>query len=409
MQDSLFEVRQPLVNGTRVKQARELRGFTQAGLAEAVYVDQTMIAHIERGTKQPAADLLETLAELLDFPTAFFRQQDSVEMSKGSLLFRSKAVVGKRVIAQAYEYSRLGLELALRLANYASLVPIKVPAFSDPIEAARELRNILNLPPGPVQNVLRSIERLGVLILPLPDIRDCDAFATWAGSDKQLPVIGLSGERPVDRVRLSAAHELAHLALHRSLHVASKENEEDAYTFAAEFLMPSTDIYPDLAQEKISLFRLASLKGKWRVSMQALLRRSRELQILNDRQYRYLMMQISQRGWRTTEPSYSSTIERPRAIRKLSEIAFGDKTTWNRLASEFNLSPSLVTAILEACETSPKQTQEQNTTRTQLKSNKVVSFARMGSPSDRTTGSAAPSSTGGPHLEFNKSSRTRRD
>ena len=51
MQDSLFEIRQPLVNGSRVKQARELKGMTQAVLAESVYVDQTMIAHIERGSR----------------------------------------------------------------------------------------------------------------------------------------------------------------------------------------------------------------------------------------------------------------------------------------------------------------------------------------------------------------------
>src|SRR5690242_13349968 len=113
MQDQLFEIRLPPVNGARLKQARELRGLTQAALAEAVYVDQTMIAHIERGTKQPNIDLLETLSELLGFPTAFFRQKDPLSMPRGSLLFRSKAVVGKRTIAQAYEHSRLAVELAV--------------------------------------------------------------------------------------------------------------------------------------------------------------------------------------------------------------------------------------------------------------------------------------------------------
>jgi Zn-dependent peptidase ImmA (M78 family)/DNA-binding XRE family transcriptional regulator len=376
MQNSLFEIRLPLVNGTRVKQARELRGFTQASLADAVYVDQTMVAHIERGTKQPTTDLLETIADLLDFPSAFFRQQDCLEMPKGSLLFRSKAVVGKKVIAQAHEYSRLSLELALRLANYAKLIPIRVPSFSDPIEAARELRTTLALPAGPIDDVIRSIERLGVLVLPLPDIRDCDAFATWAGPERATPVIGLSAGRPVDRMRLSAAHELGHLTLHRSLHVASKENEEEAYAFAAEFLMPAADVYPDLAYQKISLFRLAELKSKWRVSMQALLRRSRELQILNDRQYRYLMMQISQRGWRSEEPTFNASIERPRALRKISEVAFGYSDSWERLAKEFNLSLTLVTAILGACE--PGQESSAPATRVQRASgtNKIVSFER---------------------------------
>jgi len=353
MQDSLFEIRLPLINGTRVKQARELRGLTQASLADAIYVDQTMIAHIERGTKQPTADLLETLADLLDLPGEFFRLQQPVEMPKGSLLFRSKAVVGKRTISQAYEYSRLAVEMAFRLSSYASLVPVRIPAFSDPLEAARELRTILDLPNGPIENAVRCAERLGVLVIPLPEIRDCDAFATWTGSQITLPIIGLAAGRPVDRLRLNVAHELGHLVLHRSLHIASKENEQEAYTFAAEFLMPTTEIYPDLTAEKISLFRLAELKKKWNVSMQAILRRARELNILNDRQYRYLMLQISQRGWRVEEPSFSTSTEKPRALRKLSEVAFGGEETWLDLAKEFNLSESLVRSILGACEPSP--------------------------------------------------------
>jgi Zn-dependent peptidase ImmA (M78 family)/DNA-binding XRE family transcriptional regulator len=353
MQDSLFEIKLPPINGARVKQARELRGLTQASLADAMYVDQTMIAHIERGTKQLTADLLETMAELLDFPTAFFRLKHPVEMSKGSLLFRSKAVIGKKTISQAYEYSRLAVEMALRLSSYASLVPVRIPAFSDPLEAARELRVILGLPNGPIENAIRCTERLGVLVIPLPEVRDCDAFATWTGSQFSLPIIGLAAGRPIDRLRLNVVHELGHLTLHRTLHVASKENEQEAYTFAAEFLMPTAEIYPDLSCEKISLFRLAELKKKWNVSMQAILRRARELSILNDRQYRYLMLQISQRGWRTEEPSFTKTTEKPRALRKLSEVAFGGKDSWDDLATEFNLSSELVKSILEACEDSP--------------------------------------------------------
>ncbi|WP_433975258.1 helix-turn-helix domain-containing protein [Tunturiibacter lichenicola] len=375
MQDSLFEIKLPLVNGSRVKQARELLGLTQASLAEAVYVDQTMIAHIERGNKQPTADLLDTMAELLGFPPAFFRQQDCVEMSKGSLLFRSKAVIGKKVIAQAHEYSRLSLELALRLANYAKLIPVNVPSFRDPIEAARELRISLNLPMGPVEEVIRGIERLGVLVLPLPEIRDCDAFATWAGPERAIPVIAISAGRPVDRLRLSAAHELGHLTLHRTLHIASKENEEEAYAFAAEFLMPAADIYSDFTAQKISLFRLAELKAKWRISMQALLRRSRQLQITNDRQYRYLMMQISQRGWRLEEPSFNAIAERPRALRKISEVAFGGSDSWERLAKEFNLSTSLVSAILGACDP-PKEKVGQPAEERRSNANNLVTFER---------------------------------
>lgn len=380
MQDSLFEIRMPLVNGSRLKQAREIRSFTQASLAEALYIDQTMIAHIERGTKQPNSDLLDTIAQLLDFPTSFFRQGDCPEMPKGSLLFRSKAVVGKKVIAQAHEYSRLSLELALRLSTSAKLMPVRIASYDDPLEAARELRKTLDSPAGPLADVIRSVERLGVLVLPLPEIRDCDAFATWAGPNRTLPVIGLSGGRPADRIRMSTAHELGHLVMHRCIHLASKENEEEAYAFAAEFLMPASDIYSDLTAQKISLFRLAELKAKWRTSMQAILRRSRELQIINDRQYRYVMMQISQRGWRSEEPIFKGLNERPRALRKLSEVAFGYSDTWDSLAREFNLSANFVATILGACE--PPQSTTTELSKTKTESSNVLSFVKNGKPTN---------------------------
>lgn len=167
--------------------------------------------------------------------------------------------------------------------------------------------------------------------MPLPELRDCDAFATWAGPNNHLPVIGLATGRPVDRVRMNVAHELGHLALHQSAHMGSKENESEAYAFAAEFLMPAANIHAELAAEKLSLFRLAELKKKWHVSMQSLLRRARELSVIADRQYRYSMLQISQRGWRVDEPSFDSHVERPRALRKLCEVVYGSPAQWSGL------------------------------------------------------------------------------
>ena len=88
---------------------------------------------------------------------------------------------------------------------------------------------------------------------------------------------------------MSVAHELGHLILHRYVTSGTQELETNAYSFASELQMPSNAILGDLTAEKLNLFRLAKLKGTWGVSMQALARRSRELEVINDCQYRYLM------------------------------------------------------------------------------------------------------------------------
>jgi len=354
MQDKLFELRQGPVNGRRVRQARELRGLTQAALSEALGIDQTMVAHIERGTKQPSNELLDALSTELHFPQTFFRQGSPPEFPKGSLLFRSKSGIGKRTISEAHAHAELVFELILKLANRASLIPVRLPLESDPIEAAYQVRQTLDIPDGPLANLIRVVERMGVITIPLPELKDCDAFAVWAGPARTYPVIGMVIGKANDRIRMNVAHELGHLLLHRDVMGGTQELETQAYRFAAELLLPMRDIARDFNCEKINLFRLAALKRKWQVSMQALARRARDLEAISDRQYRYLMQQMSMRGWRTNEPVFTpQQIEMPRLIPKLAEVAFGSTPDLRKIANEFHLAKDFLSGILTMCSAAP--------------------------------------------------------
>jgi Zn-dependent peptidase ImmA (M78 family)/transcriptional regulator with XRE-family HTH domain len=356
MKGHLFNLDSDPVNGERVRQGRELRGLTQAGLAELLGVDQTMVAHIERGRKQPSTDLLEHLSSELQLPENFFRQSNPPDFPKGSLLFRSKSGIGKRIIAQAHAHSAIAFEFALRLSCQASLIPVRLPLGGDPIIAARNVRQAMAAPDGPILAITRAIERLGVLVIPLPDLRNCDAFAVWAGPARDYPVIGIITERPAGRARMSIAHELGHLVLHRHLRSGTQELEAHAYRFAAELLMPADSIVGHLAAEKLNLFRLAALKSAWGVSMQALARRARELNVINDRQYRYLMKQISMTGWRTNEPTLGPplTPERPRAIRKLFEVVLGSTPNFKHVARKFAVSEDFLLEMIQMCAPPPR-------------------------------------------------------
>ncbi|MBA3914900.1 MAG: XRE family transcriptional regulator [Acidobacteriales bacterium] len=355
----MFEFRSPPVNGKRIRQARELGGMTQTVLADALGIDQTMIAHLERGTKQPAFELLEALSVELGFPVSFFCQTDAPEFPAGSLLFRSKAGIGRKVVAQAHAHTELVFELVLRLSASATLIPVTLPSIQDAIEGARDTRNAMRLDDGPIPNLVRAVERLGVLVVPLPDLKDCDAFAVWAGPNREYPVIGLVVSKPPDRIRMNIAHELGHLVLHKQITGGTLEQESEAYRFAAELLMPANAITDDLKSERLTLFRLAALKIEWQVSMQALARRARELQVMSDRQYRYLMQQIATRGWRTSEPEFRRLPEeKPRALRRLIEVVFGPKTDFKQLGAELHLGSDFIADVVGACASSPDQSKE---------------------------------------------------
>jgi len=297
---------------------------------------------------------MEAIADVLRFPISFFRQPTPPELAKGTLLFRAKAGLGKRFVSQAHAHAQIVFELAWKMASNVTIIPVRVPVSDDPIDAAREVRSLMHATDGPITELLRSIERLGVWLVPLPHSNECDAFAVWAGPDRSVPVIGVVNDRPGDRMRMNLAHELGHLVLHREFVSSSRLLEEQAYTFAAELLMPASTIIEDLRQEKLSLFRLAQLKNKWLVSMQALARRARELQVITERQYRYLMQQISMRGWRTAEPQFAEIkLEKPRAIRKMIEVAFGANAKQDVIAREFNVSPEFLNELISGFAAAP--------------------------------------------------------
>jgi Zn-dependent peptidase ImmA (M78 family) len=132
--------------------------------------------------------------------------------------------------------------------------------------------------------------------------------------------------------------------------------EEQAYRFAAELLTPVGEVSLDFNSERINLFRLASLKRQWQVSMQALARRARDLEAISDRQYRYLMQQMSMKGWRMEEPVFSAQqIEMPRLIQKLTEVAFGQTPDMKKMATEFHLTKDFLAGVLKTNSTGSRK------------------------------------------------------
>jgi hypothetical protein len=91
----------------------------------------------------------------------------------------------------------------------------------------------------------------------------------------------------------------------------------------------------------ITLTTLADLKARWGVSLQALIRRARTLEIISHSHYRALSAQLGARGWRTQEP-ITVPVERPRALRQLAELLYGRPIVTPWLADELSLDLSFV-------------------------------------------------------------------
>lgn len=339
-----------MIYGERVQQARELHGLTQSALAKLVGVNQSAIARIERGELQPSLALLERLAFHTRMLPPFFQRPPIGGFPLGSLRYRAPARVPARERAQTHRKGELAWQVTevIRQQRPLRLPAVTLPRLAeDPVAAARIVRAQFGLPPdAPIRHMLHEVERAGVLVLVVPGaMLHGDGFSAWVGDAPQEPVIALAGGAPGDRQRFTVGHELGHLVLHQGLGDAARF-EREAGAFAAEFLLPEHAMRRELVPP-VTLAGLLELKPRWRVAVQALVVRARELGIITERQYHYQFQQLSKRGWRTDEP-VSIPPEAPQALREMAGVLYGHPVDHRKLARDTQLPPALVRAIIEA-------------------------------------------------------------
>ena len=339
------------ISGSRIRQARELKGLTQTELAERIGVTQVAIVKYEKDFAQPSEEKLRGIALQTGFPPSFFRLPPTNGVPLGThLLFRARAVTAKYEQIRVHRFAETVHEAIDNLAVDVNLIEPNIPRLEvEPATAARLTRSQMGISPDrPVEHLIRSIERAGVRVLALPLESDkVDAFSYWSGGDTERPVIAVISGRPSDRMRWSVAHELGHLVLHRALNVPLKQAEKEANLFAGEFLMPEDAIREEIIPP-VTLMDIATLKPRWKVSMQALVRRAYVLEIISERQYNYLFAQISARGWRVKEPAnLDIPRERPRLLKRMVEVVFKTPVPYSKVATRLRWTEQFTREILD--------------------------------------------------------------
>ena len=339
----------------RIRQARELKRLTQTQLAAAVGVNQSTIAHFETGRAFPSPGVIELIAFETGVKPEFFERTPVTPIQQGSLAYRSRSSVSAGERDQARQYLALLVEHMEQMCAKLNLPLLRLPKpICDPAQAARLTRTAFGLDPAkPVAHVIDAMERRGIVVFALPlRLEKIDAFSTWAKIDDDRPIVALSYVSTGDRLRFSSAHELGHLMMHRGVHKYVRELEREADQFAAEFLLPE-HVMREVLSESLNLTAAARLKLQWRVSIQMLVRRARDLGIITQRRYRYLYEQIGARGWRKKEPG-DVPIERPRLFLQMAESLYREDCVIEMAQAceiEVNLAQELLAQYrrVEAC------------------------------------------------------------
>jgi len=307
------------VNPNMVILARESRGLSQQALADALEVGQSYVSKIETGVFAVSDEKLEALSRALDYPPHFFFQGGSLlGVGISEMFHRKRQDVPQKVLSKIHacvEIRIRNLAALLRVMEMTCDVPhYGIDEFADPEDIARMTRAHWHMSRGPVQDVVQTLESMGVMIVEMDfETTKVDAISRWIPGLP--PIFFVNVSIPKDRLRYTLAHELGHMVMHDT---ASPNMEDEANLFAAEFLMPAQDVRADLAG--LTLPKLAQMKRYWKVAMTALLVRAEQLETISMNKARSLWAQISAAGYKTHEPiELSLDGEHPMLLHQLVE------------------------------------------------------------------------------------------
>ncbi|PPK68120.1 XRE family transcriptional regulator [Actinokineospora auranticolor] len=289
--------------GDVLETLRRARGLTQDELCVQAGLTQAALSRYENDQRMPDEAVLEKLAAILEVSARFLTRDHAV---RGALAVdahmrrqkTTKASLWRRLEAKLNVH-RLHLSLLFEEVSMRAeqSVPTFDPIDTSPAEAALMVRAQWRLPVGPIRNLTRWLEAAGCVILEENfGTHRIDGLSQWINDH---PVLLINSTIPVDRKRLTLAHELGHLVLHNGL--ATDDPEREANQFAAELLMPAHVIKAEL--RPVTLGRLRDLKCVWGVSMQALFERAYALELVTATERTTFYKAMNARGWKTNEPA----------------------------------------------------------------------------------------------------------
>ncbi|EFK80026.1 hypothetical protein HMPREF9269_0485, partial [Ligilactobacillus salivarius ACS-116-V-Col5a] len=175
-------------------------------------------------------------------------------------------------------------------------------------DKVKELRNLWEISTdSPVTNLIKIAESNGIIIVESTMSDDTlDAVSEWI-EDRPFIMLTDNNESAVRR-RFNVAHEIGHIILHgdvESIHDYTAKDlkrviERQANYFASCLLLPEEGFVNSLLSTRLGFY--IELKKYWKVSIQAMIMRTEQLDLINEDQKLYLFKQIALKKWKKVEP-----------------------------------------------------------------------------------------------------------
>ena len=312
----------------RLKSARQMRGLSLRELTELTNgkISRQSISQYENGAMLPTRESLLQLCLALDLTPEFFNRPEiilqEVEFRKLSKLPKKEQ---NRIESSSADFLGRYLELEELLGEeqtFKNPISIKNIITYEEVElAAMEVRKIWKLGGNPLPNVIEMLEDFGLKVFEVNAVSSFSGMAAEIKGNKTaaLIVINNNPEVEVVRKRFTALHELAHLVLDISNDIPEKEKEKFCHYFASVMLIPSNVLTKEIGGQRqhIHIGELLAIKEQYGISMQAILYRCMQLNLISNYHFKQHFRDFSRRGWRVKEPGDFSGLEQSHRMLQL--------------------------------------------------------------------------------------------
>lgn len=339
-----------MFSGKRLSIARRRRAIDKTTLGARVGLTSKTLSRYENGeVTSPPQESLDRLAQELDFPVSFFSGGDIEEPRRDNASFRGMASKSDKIMDAALASGAIAYLLDDWISSeFTRPVPHLLDLQREsPADAASLIRQFWRLGDKPIKNMVHLLEANGVRVFSLSEnTKEVDAFSLWRDD---IPYIFLNRFKSAERSRFDAAHELAHLCLHKHGGAASiyKESnlEKEANAFAGAFLMPESDMRAICRSPIYGVSELLDYKVRWGVSAAAFNYRAREIGLIPDARSSSNYVEMSRRGWLKNEPN-GLPREQSSILQDVMMDLVGRGITKTKIAADICVPPGEVEALL---------------------------------------------------------------
>ncbi len=336
--------------GFRLKQARIRAKLSLEALSQKMNgsVTKQAISKYENGQMSPSSSTLIALATALGTDINYFFRPIIPDLQNLEISFRKKSNISAKEVDAMKIDIQDDIERFLKIdeildKNECMFINSEetISSAEQMEELAIKLREKWHLGYSPILNIQDTLEVNGIKVIFCKGPVGFDGVSGIVNQDTLIMVLNTEVEM-IERQRFTAMHELAHLLFNKNFAESLTKNDQEklCHAFANEMLVPSEVLRKIFGDKKhISLEELIFIQQKYGISIDAIMHKLKEMEIVSEKRYRtfYIRKNQNARLKNIIEQSRFEEIKIPRFEAMVYGALAAELITESKAASLLNV------------------------------------------------------------------------